>query len=146
MNTIHQKSLLSLKQRIYKVYYPKGWESTTGVNGSCTISFMTDKITIPFVIAVDENVKTNDLESISEFTDILRSSNPNGKTEIKKISGKKSMWWYFDIMGVELASFILPLDGVIVTGMIWTRQSEEINTENLKLARMVVDSFRLIDQ
>ncbi len=131
---------------LYKVFYPKGWVSTTGVNGGCTISIGEDAITIPFLIAIDENMKENDTKSLQEYEDVLLKSNPNGKIETKKISGKKSLWWYFNVSGVELASFMLPLDGIIVTGMIWPKQGELGTPENLRLARMVIDSFRLIEQ
>lgn len=129
---------------LYKVYYPKGWEATTGANGSCTISYHDTAITIPFLIIPDDHAKPNNIESLGELMDALVSKNPEGSTEIHSISGKKALWWYFDIEGVELSSFLLPLDGVIITGMIWPSQNKDFTTRELELARMIVDSFRLL--
>jgi hypothetical protein len=142
--SIPEELKFSKTTSLYRVYYPEGWEATMGANGSCTISYNDTAITIPFLIIPDENAKPNDIESLGELKDVLIQNNPEGTTEIESISGKKALWWFFDVKGVELASFMLPLDGVILTGMVWPSQNEDFTYRELELARQIVDSFRLL--
>ena len=134
---------LSETTSLYKVFYPEGWKATTGANGSCTISYHDTAITIPFLIIPDDYAKTNDIDSLGDLKDTLMRGNPGGSTEIHRISGKKALWWYYDIKDVELSSFMLPLDGVIITAMVWPSRNDEFSKRELEFARLIVDNFRL---
>ncbi|GEM_PF-669543 len=128
---------------LYQIFYPMDWSATVGSFGGTNITNKDGSITIPILIVPDDNVKDNDLDTIADLIEILKTTNSSGKAMEKRISGKTAYWWYFDVQGVELTSFMLPLDGVIVSCMVYAKNLPPERIHELDLARKIVESFRL---
>ncbi len=130
----------------FEVYYPKGFVVKPSVGGGVNIASEDNALQIPFAVYPFEEAKPDDISSIQELVDAFGSKNnsPGNKASVKGVSGHDALWIEGEANGETIYSFFLPLNGVVINCMMFP--AGKLTKEQLRLGRLVVESFRLLEK